>query len=59
MPSLEAEDGLVEYFRCISGEHPDWDEYRHAMRLQNKSLDSRHPDPRLIATGGFPADLAD
>ena len=28
MPSQEAEDGLVEYFRCISGEHPDWDEYR-------------------------------
>ena len=23
---------LVEYFRCICGEHPDWDEYRDAMR---------------------------
>ncbi|HSK95752.1 MAG TPA: PPOX class F420-dependent oxidoreductase, partial [Euzebyales bacterium] len=22
---------LVDYFRCISGEHPDWDEYRQAM----------------------------
>ena len=29
---------LVEYFRCISGEHPDWDEYRQAMRDQGKSL---------------------
>jgi PPOX class probable F420-dependent enzyme len=38
MPSPEAEDGLVEYFRCISGEHPDWDEYRQAMRRQGKSL---------------------
>ena len=38
MPSPEAEDGLVEYFRCISGEHPDWDEYRQAMRDQGKSL---------------------
>ena len=38
MPSQEAEDALVEYFRCISGEHPDWDEYREAMRTQNKSL---------------------
>ena len=28
MPSPEAEDGLVEYFRCIAGEHSDWDEYR-------------------------------
>ncbi len=31
MPSPEASDGLVEYFRCIRGEHPDWDEYRQAM----------------------------
>ena len=28
----EAMDGLVEYYRSISGEHPDWDEYRAAMR---------------------------
>jgi PPOX class probable F420-dependent enzyme len=27
----EAVEPLVEYFRCISGEHPDWDEYREAM----------------------------
>src|SRR3954452_7945789 len=55
MPSPEAEDGLVEYFRCISGEHPDWDEYREAMRRQGKSLiritiDGWGP----IANGGFP-----
>src|SRR3954462_4823696 len=31
MPSPEAEDGLVDYFRCIAGEHMDWDEYRAAM----------------------------
>jgi PPOX class probable F420-dependent enzyme len=60
MPSPEAEDGLVEYFRCISGEHPDWDDYRHAMRLQNKSLIRVTPTRwGPIATGGFPADLAD
>ena len=50
---------LVEYFRVISGEHPDWDEYRQAMRDQGKSLiritiDGWGP----IATGGFPARLA-
>jgi PPOX class probable F420-dependent enzyme len=55
----DALDGLVEYFRCISGEHPDWDEYREAMRRQDKSLirlsiESWGP----IATGGFPARLA-
>ena len=53
----EALEPLVEYFRCISGEHPDWDEYRAAMREQGKSLiritiDRWGP----IATGGFPAD---
>ena len=53
----DAEDALVEYFRRISGEHPDWDEYRAAMRFQAKSLiritiDRWGP----IATGGFPPD---
>jgi PPOX class probable F420-dependent enzyme len=60
MPSPEAEDGLVEYFRCISGEHSDWDEYREAMRKQGKSLirvTVRRWGP--VATGGFPARLAD
>ena len=59
MPSQEAEDGLVDYFRCISGEHDDWDDYREAMRRQGKSLlritvDSWGP----VATGGFPARLS-
>ena len=27
----EALDGLVDYYRGIAGEHPDWDEYRQAM----------------------------
>ncbi|MCW3840902.1 PPOX class F420-dependent oxidoreductase [Micromonospora yasonensis] len=56
----EALEPLVEYFRSISGEHPDWDEYRAAMVKQGKSLiritvESWGP----IATGGFPARLAD
>jgi PPOX class probable F420-dependent enzyme len=55
----DALDGLVEYFRAISGEHPDWDEYRAAMRLQDKSL-VRITIERWgpVATGGFPADVA-
>jgi PPOX class probable F420-dependent enzyme len=24
-------DTLVEYYRAVSGEHPDWDDYRRAM----------------------------
>ena len=55
----EALDGLVEYFRCISGEHPDWEEYKAAMRLQDKSLIRVTPTRwGPIATGGFPADVA-
>ena len=57
MPGQEAEDGLVEYYRCISGEHPDWDDYRAAMRRQGKSLLRITPDRwGPVATGGFPAD---
>ena len=56
----EAEDALVDYFRAISGEHPDWEEYRAAMRTQNKSLVRITPTRwGPIATGGFPARLAD
>jgi PPOX class probable F420-dependent enzyme len=55
----EAAEGLVDYFRCISGEHPDWDEYREAMRIQDKSLIRMTPTRwSPIATGGFPADVA-
>lgn len=55
----EALEPLVEYFRCISGEHPDWDEYRDAMRRQNKSIIRITPTYwGPIATGGFPARLA-
>ncbi|MEV5826748.1 PPOX class F420-dependent oxidoreductase [Spirillospora sp. NPDC052242] len=55
----EALDGLVEYYRRIAGEHPDWDDYRRAMERQNKSLiritvEGWGP----IATGGFPPGLA-
>jgi PPOX class probable F420-dependent enzyme len=34
----EAMDGLVEYYRSVSGEHPDWDEYRAAMRDERRVL---------------------
>ena len=57
MPSQEAEDGLVEYFRCIAGEHSDWEEYRRAMRAQGKSLIRiTVEDWGPVATGGFPPD---
>lgn len=55
----DALEPLVDYYRCISGEHPDWDEYRAAMTRQGKSLIRVTPTSwGPIATGGFPARLA-
>ena len=55
----KAVDGLVEYFRVISGEHPDWDEYRQAMIDQGKSLITiKIEEWGPISKGGFPARLA-
>ncbi|MBV9412283.1 MAG: PPOX class F420-dependent oxidoreductase [Acidimicrobiia bacterium] len=34
----EAMDGLIEYYRGISGEHPDWDDYRRAMERDQRVL---------------------
>jgi len=34
----EAMDGLVDYYRGISGEHPDWDDYRQAMERDKRVL---------------------
>jgi PPOX class probable F420-dependent enzyme len=34
----EAMAGLVDYYRRISGEHPDWDDYRRAMEDQHRVL---------------------
>jgi PPOX class probable F420-dependent enzyme len=56
----DALEPLVEYYRSISGEHPDWTEYREAMTRQGKSLlrvtvTGWGP----IATGGFPPEAID
>jgi PPOX class probable F420-dependent enzyme len=56
----EALEPLVDYYRAISGEHPDWDDYRAAMTRQGKSLlrvtvSGWGP----IATGGFPPEVVD
>jgi PPOX class probable F420-dependent enzyme len=56
----EALEPLVEYYRSISGEHPDWAEYRAAMTRQGKSLlrvEITGWGP--VATGGFPTEVID
>lgn len=34
----DAMDGLVAYYRRLSGEHPDWDDYRAAMERDQRLL---------------------
>jgi PPOX class probable F420-dependent enzyme len=59
---LDLPDALelfVDYYRGISGEHPDWDEYRQAMVDQGKCLIRlRIDDWGPVATGGFPPEPA-
>ncbi|QFQ98565.1 PPOX class F420-dependent oxidoreductase [Streptomyces phaeolivaceus] len=60
LDSPDSVEPLVEYFRNISGEHPDWDEYREAMVEQGKSIIRITPVKwGPVATGGFPARLVD
>lgn len=34
----EAMEPLVDYYRAVSGEHPDWAEYRAAMQREQRCL---------------------
>jgi PPOX class probable F420-dependent enzyme len=34
----EAMDQLVDYYRRISGEHPDWDDYRASMERDRRVI---------------------
>jgi hypothetical protein len=31
-------DGLIDYYRALSGEHPDWDDYRRAMESERRVI---------------------
>jgi PPOX class probable F420-dependent enzyme len=51
----DAVEPLVDYYRAIAGEHPDWAEYRQAMVDQGKCLIRVTPKRwGPVATGGFP-----
>ena len=51
----DAVEPLVDYYRSIAGEHPDWAEYRQAMVDQGKCLIRISPQRwGPVATGGFP-----
>jgi PPOX class probable F420-dependent enzyme len=47
----DAMELLVEYYRRVSGEHPDWDDYRRAMATDRRciiriSIERAGPDRR-------------
>ena len=47
----EAMERLVEYYRSIAGEHPDWDDYRAAMETDRRvvirvAIERAGPDRR-------------
>lgn len=48
VPLPEAMDLLVEYYRTISGEHENWDDYRAAMQRERRVV------LRIALTGAGP-----
>jgi PPOX class probable F420-dependent enzyme len=40
----DAMELLVEYYRSVSGEHPDWDDYRNAMAREKRCVIRITPD---------------
>lgn len=40
----DAMELLVDYYRSISGEHPDWDDYRAAMRSEQRVVIAITPE---------------
>jgi len=43
-PDDAVADALVDYYRAIRGEHPDWDEYRQAQVDQQRVMLRIHPE---------------
>ena len=43
-PDDAVADALVDYYRAIRGEHPDWDEYRQAQVDQQRVVLRIHPE---------------
>ncbi len=36
-------DELVEYYRAVAGDHPDWEDYRRAMVADQRLIARLHP----------------
>lgn len=49
----DAMEPLIDYYRSVAGEHPDWAEYRAAMERERRCLIAIAPD-RVIEGGRRP-----
>ncbi len=43
-PHDDTVDQLVAYYTAVSGEHPDWDEYRATMVADRRLIVAFHPE---------------
>jgi PPOX class probable F420-dependent enzyme len=50
-PNDAAVDELVDYFRAVSGEHSDWDDYRRAMVAERRVVVRLDPTRAYGALG--------
>lgn len=44
IPLPDAMDGLVDLYRQVAGEHPDWDDFRAAMEREQRVLIAIRPE---------------
>ncbi len=43
-PNDATTEALVDLYRAASGEHPDWDEFRHAMVAEGRVVATFTPE---------------
>lgn len=53
-PDDPAADELVELYRTVAGEHPDWDEYRRALVDERRVVVRLRPDRAYGMLGDLP-----
>lgn len=51
-PNDAAGDDLVDYYRTLAGEHPDWDDYRAAMVAEQRQLLTIRPSSAVGQING-------
>jgi PPOX class probable F420-dependent enzyme len=51
-PTDDVVEMLVRYYRTVSGEHPDWDEYRAAMVRDQRLVVTLRPEHAYGMLGG-------